>query len=269
MGGANLSFLGLGGPRATPMRSVGASLSLFRKKKEGGPSLLTPDRAPSSPSLETDRATERRREEGGDSPSRMPIEARVERGREKRNPETTPVDGYLGSREDEERSETRYVMRIAGTSEPSNLRTHLALPAPPGARPSERRPKTRRPPHPSPSRGRTGDRPGPVAASPRAERRRPKSRRPKPSGPASDPFPRRPGRIRFEARAPSSSPPAKGGGRKARQSRRDERRAQASRSAPRPRRQHGLPPFLRTEGLRGKRVETQKGSLQQTGMERR
>jgi len=46
------------------------------------------------------------------------------------NPETTPVDGYLGSREDEERSETRYVMRIAGTSEPSNLRTHLALPVP-------------------------------------------------------------------------------------------------------------------------------------------
>lgn len=62
------------------------------------------------------------------------------------NPETTPVDGYLGSREDEERSETRYVMRIAGTSEPSNLRTHLALPAPPGARLSECRPQD-----PSPS----------------------------------------------------------------------------------------------------------------------
>jgi len=33
------------------------------------------------------------------------------------------------------------VMRIAGTSEPSNLRTHPALPASPGARPSERRPQ--------------------------------------------------------------------------------------------------------------------------------
>jgi hypothetical protein len=60
---------------------------------------------------------------------------------ETRNPETTPVDGYLGSREDEERSETRYVMRIAGTSEPSNLRTHPALSAPPRARPSECRPQ--------------------------------------------------------------------------------------------------------------------------------
>jgi hypothetical protein len=61
--------------------------------------------------------------------------------KETRNPETTPVDGYLGSREDEERSETRYVMRIAGTSEPSNLRTHPALSAPPRARPSECRPQ--------------------------------------------------------------------------------------------------------------------------------
>jgi len=33
------------------------------------------------------------------------------------------------------------VMRIAGTSEPSNLRTHLALSVPPGARLSECRPQ--------------------------------------------------------------------------------------------------------------------------------
>lgn len=151
------------------------SCSFFlTKKRQGGAVPRTPDRAPSSPSLEMDRATERRRGEKKKascfffSPW-MPIEARVERGREKRNPETTPVDGYLGSREDEERSETRYVMRIAGTSEPSNLRTHLALPAPPGARPSERRPKTRRPPHPSLFGRLTGDRPGPVAASPCAK----------------------------------------------------------------------------------------------------
>lgn len=154
----------------------------------------------------------------------MPIEARVERGREKRNPETTPVDGYLGSREDEERSETRYVMRIAGTSEPSNLRTHLALPAPPGARPSERRPKTRRPPHPSSREGR-GAALGPSPPRLRAERRRPKSRRPKPLGARPRiPFPRRP---EGSLRSPRSlrPPPAKGGERKARQSRRE--RAQA------------------------------------------
>ena len=43
----------------------------------------------------------------------------------KRN--TTFSDGYLGSRNDEERSEMRYVMRIAEFSESSNLRTHIAL----------------------------------------------------------------------------------------------------------------------------------------------
>ena len=40
---------------------------------------------------------------------------------------TTFSDGYLGSRNDEERSEMRYVMRIAEFSESSNLRTHIAL----------------------------------------------------------------------------------------------------------------------------------------------
>jgi hypothetical protein len=34
---------------------------------------------------------------------------------------TTLVDGYLGSRNDEERSEMRYVVRIAEFSESSNL----------------------------------------------------------------------------------------------------------------------------------------------------
>jgi trehalose/maltose hydrolase-like predicted phosphorylase len=34
---------------------------------------------------------------------------------------TTLSNGYLGSRNDEERSEMRYVMRIAGLSESSNL----------------------------------------------------------------------------------------------------------------------------------------------------
>jgi len=34
---------------------------------------------------------------------------------------TTLVDGYLGSRNDEERSEMRYVMRIAEFSESSNF----------------------------------------------------------------------------------------------------------------------------------------------------
>jgi hypothetical protein len=36
-------------------------------------------------------------------------------------PKTTPYGGCLGSREDEERSEMRYVMRIAGTSESSSF----------------------------------------------------------------------------------------------------------------------------------------------------
>jgi hypothetical protein len=42
--------------------------------------------------------------------------------------EWTSIDnGYLGSRNDEERSETRYVLRIAEFSESSNFRTHTAL----------------------------------------------------------------------------------------------------------------------------------------------
>ena len=36
-------------------------------------------------------------------------------------PRTTVNNGYLGSRNDEERSEMRYVMRIAEFSESSNL----------------------------------------------------------------------------------------------------------------------------------------------------
>ena len=41
---------------------------------------------------------------------------------------TTLSNGYLGSGNDEERSEMRYVMRIAEFSESSNLRTQIALP---------------------------------------------------------------------------------------------------------------------------------------------
>ena len=40
---------------------------------------------------------------------------------------TTFNNGYLGSRNDEERSEMRYVMWIAELSESSNLWTHIAL----------------------------------------------------------------------------------------------------------------------------------------------
>ena len=40
---------------------------------------------------------------------------------------TTVNNGYLGSRNDEERSEMRYVMRIAEFSESSNLWTQIAL----------------------------------------------------------------------------------------------------------------------------------------------
>jgi hypothetical protein len=40
---------------------------------------------------------------------------------------TTLSNGYLGSRNDEERSEMRYVMRIAEFSESSNLWTQMAL----------------------------------------------------------------------------------------------------------------------------------------------
>jgi len=43
------------------------------------------------------------------------------------NNNTTPNNGYLGSREDEVRSEMRYVVWIAGISESSNLWTHVAL----------------------------------------------------------------------------------------------------------------------------------------------
>ena len=43
------------------------------------------------------------------------------------NIETTLSNGYLGSRNDEERSEMRYVMRIAEFSESSNLWTQIAL----------------------------------------------------------------------------------------------------------------------------------------------
>lgn len=46
---------------------------------------------------------------------------------------TTFSDGYLGSRNDEERSEMRYVMRIAEFSESSNLWTQIALPGTPGS----------------------------------------------------------------------------------------------------------------------------------------
>ena len=40
---------------------------------------------------------------------------------------TTVDNGYLGSRNDEERSEMRYVMRIAEFRESSNLWTQIAL----------------------------------------------------------------------------------------------------------------------------------------------
>ena len=43
-------------------------------------------------------------------------------------PNTTFSNGYLGSRNDEERSEMRYVMRIAEFSESSKFWTHIALP---------------------------------------------------------------------------------------------------------------------------------------------
>ena len=46
------------------------------------------------------------------------------------NTQTTQItvnNGYLGSRNDEERSEMRYVMRIAEFSESSNFRTQIAL----------------------------------------------------------------------------------------------------------------------------------------------
>ena len=48
---------------------------------------------------------------------------------------TTFSNGYLGSRNDEERSEMRYVMRIAEYSESSNFWTQVALPGIPGSMP--------------------------------------------------------------------------------------------------------------------------------------
>lgn len=138
-------------------RNVG-SLPFFSLQGEGGGGhpLLTPD---SASSYSFFSLWGRRNERGQQkdflfslfsSPlgrgSRKKRKGFVKKISEERNPETTPVDGYLGSREDEERSETRYVMRIAGTSESSNLRTHPALSAPPRARPFECRPQV-----PSPS----------------------------------------------------------------------------------------------------------------------
>ena len=46
---------------------------------------------------------------------------------ENNNQNTTLSDGYLGSHTDEERSEMRYVMRIAEFSESSNLWTQIAV----------------------------------------------------------------------------------------------------------------------------------------------
>jgi trehalose/maltose hydrolase-like predicted phosphorylase len=43
------------------------------------------------------------------------------KGRQTYETKTTLSNGYLGSRNDEERSEMRYVMRIAELSESSNL----------------------------------------------------------------------------------------------------------------------------------------------------
>ena len=48
------------------------------------------------------------------------------------NQNTAYSNGYLGSRNDEERSEMRYVMRIAEFSESSNSWTHIAPPGTPG-----------------------------------------------------------------------------------------------------------------------------------------
>ena len=48
---------------------------------------------------------------------------------------TTFSNGCLGSRNDEERSEMRYVMRIAEFSESSNFWTQIALPGTPGSMP--------------------------------------------------------------------------------------------------------------------------------------
>ena len=47
----------------------------------------------------------------------------------------TASNGSLGSRNDEERSEMRYVMRIAEYSESSNFWTQIALPGTPGSIP--------------------------------------------------------------------------------------------------------------------------------------
>ena len=52
-----------------------------------------------------------------------------------KNEETTFNNGYLGSRNDDERSEMRYVMWIAEFSESSNPWTQLALAGPPASMP--------------------------------------------------------------------------------------------------------------------------------------
>ena len=51
----------------------------------------------------------------------------------KTNEITTFSNGYLGSRNDEERSEMRYVMRIAELRESSKFWTQVALPGTPGS----------------------------------------------------------------------------------------------------------------------------------------
>ena len=53
----------------------------------------------------------------------------------KTNEITTFSNGYLGSRNDEERSEMRYVMRIAELRESSKFWTQVALPGIPGSMP--------------------------------------------------------------------------------------------------------------------------------------
>lgn len=54
---------------------------------------------------------------------------------ESENAKTTFNNGYLGSRNDDERSEMRYVMWIAEFSESSNPWTQLALAGPPASMP--------------------------------------------------------------------------------------------------------------------------------------
>lgn len=58
---------------------------------------------------------------GGSRLCRLPSRGPGLRGSDHIPIHTTPADGYLGSRNDEERSEMRYVVRIAEFSESSNL----------------------------------------------------------------------------------------------------------------------------------------------------